>query len=482
MQVQNRKVISEQSGEHTPANPPSPQGRASDTFHDIHASETNHGIQRAPLHPVFRETADPVSDKPDPDQGTTKSKPIAPPRSIGIGWLLRRFIAFGLLFVTLGWLTIMMVFPVTNHALVNAHVVQVRAPIDGVADELRANLGDPVSVDEPLFRLGNPLADTSRLDALVTRQAELTARKRRLTQEINEYSRAEMVCRENCEIFKEGRLELLKALALEGNASRLMAEYQLESSRKQLERIQRLAKQNTVAAGDLDIGKADESVARKRVEREQASLLKTDTELKALSKGIFLQLETPYLFQRSDELRSKITLARANLKETDELLQATTREMEREQNRVQHLSKTTANSPVKGIVWTRSSNTGQRVKQNELMYEIADTSTIFVEAYVHQRHLKSVAVGSRATILLTGGQAHDGRVRAIRTPGLADSECSAALRLPNADLKQVRVIVGFDSRDVDPNLIGRHARVLLHDEHPTFLQRNLSWLFCLIGG
>ena len=119
----------------------------------------------------------------------------------------------------------------------------------------------------------------------------------------------------------------------------------------------------------------------------------------------------------ADELGLKVLQLRANLREADDLLATLRQELAREQQRVTMLSAATATSPVAGLVWSCHGNIGQVVKANETVYHIADSSTIFVEALVHQHHLASIAPGSEATILLTGGKVCKGRVRAVRTPG-----------------------------------------------------------------
>ena len=107
---------------------------------------------------------------------------------------------------------------------------------------------------------------------------------------------------------------------------------------------------------------------------------------------------------------------------------------------------------------------------------------MFIEALLHQRHLSSVIPGSRATILLTGGKTLQGRVCAVRTPGPSEAETSFALKLASHDLKQVRVIIALEPGDADACLIGRHAKVLITDEHPGVLQRGVAWLFTVLGG
>ena len=115
------------------------------------------------------------------------------------------------------------------------------------------------------------------------------------------------------------------------------------------------------------------------------------------------------------------------------------------------------------------------------MLEIADRDTIFVEALLPQSHLNAITTGSRAVVRLTDGRVLNGHVRAVRTLGGADTEASFAINLPCPDVKQVRVLIDFDPGIQDAALIGRHARVLIVDEHPGPAQQAMMWLFGWVG-
>ena len=99
------------------------------------------------------------------------------PRSFGVGTLLRRGLAFAVLTAVLWWLVLPVVFPMSSQAVVNARLVQVRAPISGMATTFYRDLGNSVHAGEPLVHLVNPDVDIRQLTLLKTRQAELVARR-----------------------------------------------------------------------------------------------------------------------------------------------------------------------------------------------------------------------------------------------------------------------------------------------------------------
>jgi multidrug resistance efflux pump len=228
---------------------------------------------------------------------------------------------------------------------------------------------------------------------------------------------------------------------------------------------------------DLDKATAAVLVTRKNMEKEQAALVKAQGELQAAQQGLFVQKDAPFFQQKLMEMDLRIPQLQAELKEMLESIAAAEKEIEQEKGRVERMGQATASSPVTGVVWKRYGNPGQSVKQNETLYEIADSKTVFIEALLHQRFLNQIVPGCQATVNFTGGQTLTGKVRTVRTQMPSETEAAFAVNLADHDLKHVRVIIDFDPPVQDPSLIGRHCRVLIADERPTQVQQAVTWLF-----
>ena len=95
-------------------------------------------------------------------------------------------------------------------------------------------------------------------------------------------------------------------------------------------------------------------------------------------------------------------------------------------------------SPVNGIVIKRMVMEGQRVQAGMPLLEVADLSTVWVEADIYEYELPWVKVGQRATMTLTylPGETFHGRVQYIY-PYLQEATRTARIRLsfPNPGLK-----------------------------------------------
>lgn len=388
--------------------------------------------------------------------------------------------ALMLITTTLIWLVLPMVCPITSQAVVNATLVQIRAPIDGTTHDLSVELGESVDTGTLLGALTNNHVDSVHLPGLQFKQVELQARRAKYASEIADTEASEKACRLEAEKYRKGRVSVLQASLKETLALNEVATASLQMRKKGLERVQ--GGKSAVPLQDVDSAAEGEFTARKRIEMSHASLERIQEELKGAQEGIYLHQEAPMCLQRAEEMMLKLPQLRSNLVETDEMLVGIEKEIDRERSRLQQLTEAKVSSPVSGVVWTRHGNPGQVVKQNETLFEIAEGKSVFVEALLSQRHMPSVKPGSRATIMLTGGKTLIGRVRAVRTPGPEDAETSFAIKLGKQDLKQVRVLIDFEAGAEDVSLIGRHVRVLITDEDPSAVQRGLIWIFTSLGG
>jgi multidrug resistance efflux pump len=392
--------------------------------------------------------------------------------------LVRRALAAALIAAALWWLVLPFAFPISSEAVVNARIVQVRSPIDGVTHELRREIGDTVGAGDALMSVASSQVDMSHLAGLSTRRAELASRLERLTSELEQAEQIQAEAGDCTRRHQEAHLDGLQAAQQEAVARGHAALLELEAARRRMRRLEPLALAHAVSVIEFDDVRQSAALASKRVELERAALLKVEREIRAAEQG----LVSSYFRKRAEEYGAKAPQLKAARAEAQQLLAAVEAEIAREEQRLAQLAKATLTSPQSGIVWKRQGGVGQVVKQNEALYEVADVATMFVEAQLHQRYLSSVGPGSRAVIQLTGGQSFNGRVRAVRTLGPADAEPAFAVNLPQRDLKQVRVLIDFDPVAPDPALIGRHARVLIVDEDPGVFQRLMAWAFSNLGG
>lgn len=393
-----------------------------------------------------------------------------------LGAALRRTVGISLVLAAGWWLVLPLLFPVTSDAVVNARTVQVRAPIDGTASELALDVGDPVAAGQSMASLVNRHLDKSGLTLLSAKRAELAARRERLEKELAEVVKSEAVCRTGAKKYNDAMVANLEASHRELESKAKSGRVEYDAAVRRLERVRRIS--SSSSGLELDAAVESESVNRIRLETDKAALARSAAELESGKKGLFLQKDAPHFQQRAEELAQRVPTLESTIREASDLLTEVEAEIEREKLRTERLSLATAEAPVAGTVWARQGNRGQGVRQNEVLYEIADGRTVFVEAVVHQRYLGSVAPGTPATVNVTGGPSLPGRVRAVRTGRPSENEPSFAFGAHNADPRMLRVMIDLEPGFGEPcALIGRHVRVLVADCEEGPCHRAVVWLF-----
>ena len=440
------------------------------------------------LHETARNTGHPhnspngidIGPIPPPAPASQPANRPARPRKSSAWRTARASVALLAVLALLWWLVVPLLFPVTSRAIVNARTVQVRSPGDGTSTELGSEVSDEVESGQTILRVSNPRVDTSHLSELKGKLSGLDAQQARSERELGECEAALPALRSTVERYQKAAMEGLSSAVKEVVARADSARIELEAAEQ---RHKRLTRSNAVTSIEKDALQEGVSRARKNLEKEEAAKARLEGEHAAARQGVFLQNEASYARKRVDETEEKIATLRSSLKENALLRAAASTLVREEEKRVAQLTGVDVVSPVSGTVWRRPGNLGQVVKQNELVYEIADRDSIFVEALFHQRYLSSaVAPGARAVVNLTSGQRLGGRVKAVRTLGEADAEACYAVNLAGSDVKHVRVMIELDGDCRDASLIGRHARVLIVGENPGTFDRGVAWLFTKLGG
>lgn len=126
------------------------------------AGTVGHSLPQAPHHLPATETGHHGTGLPETRRGGGRPVPAAPVPRRRLGWLLRRLVALSLVVLVLWWLAVPLFFPITTQAVVNARLVQVRAPIDGTAADRRSpqaalllsRAGSPARNGKPVLSLG----------------------------------------------------------------------------------------------------------------------------------------------------------------------------------------------------------------------------------------------------------------------------------------------------------------------------------------
>ena len=410
-----------------------------------------------------------------PPAGPTRS--AARDLAARAGRAARRVTAFTFLLCALWFWAVPFFLPVTSRAVVNARLVQVRAPVGGEVVALPVGVGDAVVAGSPVLRVAAKEIDVSQLSTLRARHAEAFARRVRLARELAATTSAEAACRADLERYRRVVVETLRAGQKEGEARVVMAEAQSRGADRRLGLKQDLVVRQVAGATEEDDDRDAAAVARARIDLERAALGRVAREAEAADQGLFVTREMPVFETQARELALRIPRLAAEVREADHLLADAARAVGEEEERVRRLTDAVVPAPVSGVVWKRAGNPTQLVDRNESVVDIADRATVVVEALLHQRYAATVGPGDRAVVHLTGGPTLTGQVRAVRTSNADEADPGYALSLTDRDVKQLKVVIALDPPGVDAGMIGRHARVLVTGADPGPVGRGVEWLF-----
>lgn len=364
-----------------------------------------------------------------------------------------------------------LLFPISSNAVINGHVVTLRAPIGGEVLAIPAAAGRPVAKDEVLVRLGNPRIDDSRLTALRAEQATLREKiaaiqhelaqlqglERRLAGDSDQYRAAVGVRYEALLAEAEARLAARRAVADEAGTA--------------LKRQQTLYAKRLTTLAALDAAKRAESVARAELHEAERAVERIRVEQRGAAQGIYFgdgYNNVPYTRQRSDEIQLRAQTLQSALSDARIRLKETEGQTTLEQQRLGRLDSAVLAAPAAGRVWLPLAAHGEYVSAGAPLLQILDTSRLFLMVSLDERHFNDIAVGDLAVIDLVGApKALEGRVERVQGNEAKVDDSVLAVAPPPLKPREFLVVVALDMRGFADggavyNYVGRRAKVSFH--------------------
>lgn len=361
-----------------------------------------------------------------------------------------------------------MIHPISTDAVLNAEVVTVRAPVDGVLDGAGLAVGDRVRAGQAVGWIKPFRTDTGRRDhltldfaaqgklaeALAAEVAALATLDRSLTAETADFRKASLISLDHSHAEARARLEGAAA-----EADRASAE---------LERKRILMAKDLVAPAALQMAEAEARGARAEAAAAKAELARVAAERQAARRGTFVAggvNNVPYSRQRLDEVRIKLVERRSQLAaakvrtaELEGQLAAAERDLARR-------SDAPVTTPAAGVVWQRFAGEGDGVRSGDAVLGLVDCRTLYLTAVLPRRFFAELKSGDHARVRLAGEPAEMGAmVQSVRAAGGGLASTASAV-IPEArdklDVVVTLVVEGnrFGSRSDNLCQVGQHATV-----------------------
>jgi multidrug resistance efflux pump len=376
-------------------------------------------------------------------------------------------------------------------SVVNAEVTVVRSVTEGRIEGGPPAVGAHVRTGELIARVVNERQDRSFLGELATERASLVQRIEALLRQKYELEETSSTLEFRVETYRQNVAKDLEHRIAEARSSVAAIEATLSLARKNKERRAVLAERDLVSRADFDVVRfeVDRLVAERSAAESRVRSL--ETHLAAMAKGAFLsdgQNDVPYSQQRLDEIGIRMSDIVARHSEYAIRVDEISRQIDVENDRLKATRMVTHQAPVGGIVWKRFVKPGNDVVIGTELAEVADCSSVFLDATFDENLYGDLAVGQRAKVRFLGeDRRFDAIVRAIRGSGAVTEDRLLAARTKPRGSGEFQVILNFDSQALGGDndnfcLIGRKAEIVFPKKFATEGGRHLSrFVTALIG-
>lgn len=413
--------------------------------------------------------------KSSPTVGVASDAPLPPPpwlnglkKKFPISRFLR--ITAGLAILLIGaWFFIPgLLFPISSNAIVNAHVITLRAPIAGDVSFMFSIPDRPIAQGDIVTRLENNRVDNSQLSTMQAQQITLQEKSKAIEGELLELQKLEGRLKTSSTEYRRAVGNRYDALLAEASA-RLSARRAIAGeSVKNLQRQRALYAKRLTTLAALDAAEKADHVAQADLQEAEQAVERIHAEKTSAAQGIYFGdgfNNVPYSQQRTDDIQLRIQALRSELRETRIREQETGRQAAVEQARLNRLTRAELAAPAAGRLWLQLATTGEYVTAGAPLLQILDTSRLFLMVSLDERHFDDIAIGDRATVELIGsGGSFYGKVERIQGNESKVDESVLAVAPPPVKPREFLVVVSLNTQDLSKktgvaNQVGRRAKV-----------------------
>ena len=422
---------------------------------------------------VFREAA-------EPDRTATKRK-LSKWLDLGAKSLIGV-----LLLIFAVWVPVRQLFQVSSaEALVNAQIVTLRAPIDGVVGVAGGipGIGVEIVQGSALLRIINPRVDLVRFSEAARAVEASLDRRRQLTSDLRTLRLQQAALVEQLEEFRLARIDYLTALIVvptggalrvgdvddrvpfvrarlglanpEGGEANVFDDV-LDAAVREYQSSAGLISDGIIASKTL-------AALNNVIAADPTNVYARLIELDALHRGIFIgdsYNDKPSSGQRLDSIEIEISRVESdlalNIADHTRLLEA-----ERlERAWVERMAEATIDAPVSGRVWEVLTAPGEQVVLGQELIRMLDCANPLVTAAVSEAVYNLLAVGMSASFTFReGGEALMGEV--VQLTGFAAAPANLAITPSALRAESYRVTVAVPEIATGNSCaVGRTGRVV----------------------
>lgn len=413
--------------------------------------------------------------------------------------LLRVTVACGLLVAVVLTLYPYVFHYVSTGAVVNAPVVTVRSPFDGVVTTPSGDISTAVAVQDRLVVVAEDRSDQHIMNDLEAQMLATAGRLSALERQRAAFQQIRDDLQQRAKVQGVHVDAWLEARAVESMARIDAAMARLSEAEADRDRQRRLAMSGALTQVAVESAETRAEIAAGLVATERASLARVTIARQAQHDGVPLNEggeEQAQLIARLDDLELRLV----ELEQEHASLVAVRRGLDMQiafnTERLRDREVFQPEAQFAGIIWKASPPAGTPILTGDELVRLLDCTKRFVEVAVDERHFESIAPGETASIRLKGSQSWlEARIVSVigsqsridrpafgaEQPSLGDRQLSVFLDLPAADASNPDVARAFCD-------VGRTAEVRFErhsnraGEAVTHLRQALLSAFLDFGG
>jgi len=401
-----------------------------------------------------------------------------------IPWGRAAKFAIGAALLSIGALTTyqQVVVRVSREAVLNARVMSIRAPIDGIVKAGAVAPGTAVHAGAAIARIDDPTPDDARSFQL---QLDLSATEREraaLGRRLDDLQRSRDEANAQAESYRLGRVRQVELRMDEARASVAVAVSKETEATAVLSRGAALHDHGYMADAayerlvhQREVAQQESTAARKRLDT-------LAVELESARKGTYLgdnYNDVPSSVQRARELAVRIDEARTNLEQLEQKGETVAAQLAAERKRLEVRSSAALTTPIDGHLWTVQAAAGEYVRKGQELFTVLDCSTVVVTASVSDRDYNELHLGEPVRFRVAGsGREYSGRITKL---GLTSTGRSFAIA-PEERYHQVAVqLLDLPEGDSDSCAVGRTGEIVFDGNGHGGLARIVEGVRHLVG-
>lgn len=370
---------------------------------------------------------------------------------------------------------------VTSNAVVNAQVMILRAPVDGVLELQVRRLGTRLAPGQAIGGLNDPRPDDARLLELQRSLAAVQVDRKRL-QDLNAALQASREAyAQQARDYGAGRVSQLQARLAEAHALQDAARARLLEADATLRRANELARTGVQTAAEIGRIRTAHEVATQELEAVRNRIHFLTIELDAARRGVFLGdsfNDAPSSQQRVREIEQRQGEIAAELAERDRRIALLEAQVNEERARLARFSQAVLTAPAPSLLWEIMTADGEYVRRAQDLLRLVDCSTTMVTGSVREGVYNRLRVGDPAQFRLAGdGRVFDAVVTRLAGSGAVTIYRSLAVGPSEEHLKRYDVTLSVPGLAEDPELacaVGRTGRAVF-SSRPLDVVRRLTF-------